>query len=112
MFLIRQTTTRNSSMNQRASVFLGLGCVLFFGVPSVMLLTNSSATGKPGSDKELQDLRKEIRDLKQELEDVTVKRQLNERDIGLLSQRSPHVGSIMAFASDWPPRKQDGSVWK
>jgi hypothetical protein len=69
----------------------------------------SREDAKPADD--LADLRAQVDQLRKDLGELQGKNKDNADDIATLSRIDPPVGTVMAFAGDWPPKKDEMTSW-
>jgi hypothetical protein len=85
--------------------------ILSLALPGVAFAGTARAreNAKPADD--LADLRAQVDQLRKDLAELQGKNKDNADDIATLSRIDPPVGTIMAFAGEWPPKKTQDIAW-
>jgi hypothetical protein len=98
-------------LNARGAVITLSSVVGLFAV--VLLLSGADRPGKAAQDKDAEaaQLRAELKELKGSFEKFQKADKDRDHAVSWLSRTSPPVGSVEAFAGDWPPRKADRTTW-
>jgi len=104
---VTKSGERTDSVEQRAAGLSDLGLAL----SGVTFAGTARAKEDPNSGEELRKLREEVDQLQKDLAELQGKNHDNADDIATLSRIDPPVGTVMAFAGAWPPRKTREVNW-
>src|SRR5437867_2805720 len=76
-----------------------------------LLLPGAVHTGKHGDVEQAKDLKVTIADLEKKYAKLNSRTERLQEQVSWLSRTSPPVGTVLAFAGEWPPQKGEGGKW-